>query len=215
MYGLARALERLAIELGVEIRLQAEVAEIQTQGKQARSVRLLEGEIIPAEIVVSNMEVIPAMQQLLPSTEAELKKMRRFEPTCSGLVLHLGVNRLYPQLAHHNFFYSAEPRKHFDAVFHSDKLSDDPTIYLVAPVKSDPNIAPTGCEIIKILPHIPHLNPDKPLSPADYLALRERVLVKLERMGLTDLQKHIIPKNTGPRTIFRAAITLIRAQFTA
>ena len=192
MYGLAQALERLALELGVEIRLQAEVAEIQTQGKQATGVRLLDGEIIPADIVVSNMEVIPAMQKLLPSTPAVLKKMQRFEPTCSGLVLHLGVNRLYPQLAHHNFFYSAEPREHFDAVFHSGKLSDDPTIYLVAPVKSDPNIAPAGCEIIKILPHIPHINPDKPLTAEDYLALRERVLEKLERMGLTDLRKHIV-----------------------
>jgi len=42
------------------------------------------------------------------------------------------------------------------------------------------------------LPHIPHLDPDKPLKDEDYLALRERVLVKLERMGLTDLRQHIV-----------------------
>jgi diapolycopene oxygenase len=185
-------MERLAIELGVEIRLNTEVEEIQTQDERASAIRLNNGEVIPADIVVSNMEVIPAMQKLLHSSSAELKKMQRFEPSCSGLVLHLGVDRIYPQLAHHNFFYSAHSRGHFDAVFHSGRLSDDPTIYLVAPVKSDPQLAPKGCEIIKILPHIPHINPDKPLSPVDYLALRERVLIKLERMGLTDLRKHII-----------------------
>ena len=192
MYSLALAMERLAIELGVEIRLNTEVEEIQTQNDRASAIRLNNGEILPADIVVSNMEVIPAMQKLLHSSNVELKKMQRFQPSCSGLVLHLGVDRIYPQLAHHNFFYSAHSHEHFDAVFHSGRLSDDPTIYVVAPVKSDPKLAPEGCEIIKILPHIPHINPDKPLSPEDYLALRERVLIKLERMGLTDLRKHIV-----------------------
>ena len=192
MYGLALAMQRLAQELGVEIRLNTEVEEIQTQDGRANAIRLNNGEILQADIVVSNMEVIPAMQKLLHSSDADLKKMQRFQPSCSGLVLHLGVDRIYPQLAHHNFFYSARSRQHFDAVFHSGRLSDDPTIYLVAPVKSDAGIAPEGCEIIKILPHIPHLNPDKPLCAEDYLALRERVLIKLERMGLTDLRKHIV-----------------------
>ncbi|MFA5983611.1 MAG: phytoene desaturase family protein [Methylococcaceae bacterium] len=192
MYGMAQAMERLALELGVNIRLNAEVAEIKYQGAQATGIRLINAEELAADIVVSNMEVLPAMQQLLNSPASELKKMQRYEPTCSGLVLHLGVDCIYPQLAHHNFFYSDHPKEHFDAVFHSGKLSEDPTIYLVAPVKSDPSQAPAGCEIIKILPHIPHLNPENPLTADDYLALRERVLIKLERMGLTDLRQHII-----------------------
>ncbi|WP_041364616.1 phytoene desaturase family protein [Methylomonas methanica] len=192
MYGMAQALEKLALELGVNIRLNTEVTEIQTQAAQATGVLLQNGEVLPADIVVSNMEVIPAMQKLLHSPASELKKMQRFEPSCSGLVLHLGVDTIYPQLAHHNFFYSDHPREHFDAVFKSHRLSDDPTIYLVAPCKTDPSQAPAGCEIIKILPHIPHIDPAKPLTADDYRALRERVLVKLERMGLTDLRKHIV-----------------------
>jgi len=192
MYGLARALEKLALELGVNIRLHTEVAEIQTNDRHASGVKLQNGETLEADIVVSNMEVIPAMKKLLRSSSNELKRMRRFEPSCSGLVLHLGVDRIYPQLAHHNFFYSNHPREHFDAVFKSHRLSNDPTIYLVAPCKTDPVQAPAGCEIIKILPHIPHIDPEKPLSADDYRALRERLLIKLERMGLTDLRKHIV-----------------------
>ena len=192
MYGMAQAMEKLALELGVRIRLNAEVADIETAESRATAVVLQDGARLAADIIVSNMEVIPAMRELLKATPVELKALQRFAPSCSGLVLHLGVNRLYPQLAHHNFFYSDKPKAHFDAVFHSGKLSEDPTIYLVAPVKTDPTQAPPGCEIIKVLPHIPHLNPDKPLSPEDYLAFRERVLDKLERMGLTDLRKHII-----------------------
>lgn len=192
MYGLAQAMERLALELGVTIRLNSEVERIEIQNGRATAVELADGTRLEADIVVSNMEVIPAMRKLLRSSEADLQKMQRFEPSCSGLVLHLGVDRLYPQLAHHNFFYSDHAQEHFDAVFKSHELSEDPTIYLVAPCKSDPEQAPAGCEIIKILPHIPHLDPKKPLSAEDYWGLRERVLAKLERMGLTDLRKHIV-----------------------
>lgn len=192
MYGMAQAMQTLAVELGVNIRLHTEVTEIQTQGARASGVKLQRGEVLPADIVVSNMEVIPAMRQLLHSPASDLTKMQRFEPSCSGLVLHLGVNRHYPQLAHHNFFYSDQPRRHFDAVFKNHYLSDDPTIYLVAPCKTDPDQAPKDCEIIKILPHIPHIDPEKPLTADDYRALRERVLLKLERMGLTDLRNHIV-----------------------
>jgi len=191
MYGMAEGLQKLAEELGINIRVNAEVAEIQHSAGRATAVRLLDGTVIPADIVVSNMEVIPAYKKLL-NNDNEAKRLQRFEPSCSGLVLHLGVDTIYPQLAHHNFFYSDHPKEHFNAVFHDNKLSDDPTIYLVAPVKSDPTQAPPGCEIIKILPHIPHLNPGQPLTAEDYAALRERVLIKLERMGLTDLRKHIV-----------------------
>jgi len=191
MYGIAEGLQKLAEELGVNIRVNSEVAEIQHKAGRATAVRLLDGTVIAADIVVSNMEVIPAYKKLL-NNEKEAKRLQRFEPSCSGLVLHLGVDTIYPQLAHHNFFYSDHPREHFNAVFHDNKLSDDPTIYLVAPVKSDLTQAPPGCEIIKILPHIPHLNPEQPLTAEDYAALRERVLIKLERMGLTDLRKHIV-----------------------
>jgi len=192
MYGMAQGLQKLAVELGVNIQVNAEVAEIQHERECASAVRLVDGRVIPADIVVSNMEVIPAYKALMKGQEQEIRRLEKFAPSCSGLVLHLGVDTIYPQLAHHNFFYSGHPREHFKAIFHEHRLSEDPTIYLVAPCKSDPSQAPRGCEIIKILPHIPHIDPDKPLSADDYAAMRERVLIKLERMGLTDLRKHIV-----------------------
>ncbi len=192
MYGMAQGLQKLALELGVNIHVNAEVVEIQHQGGRASGVRLADGRVLAADIVVSNMEVIPAYKNLMQGQEAEIRRVEKFAPSCSGLVLHLGVDTIYPQLAHHNFFYSDHPREHFKAIFHEHRLSEDPTIYLVAPCKSDPSQAPNGCEIIKILPHIPHLDPEKPLSADDYAAMRERVLIKLERMGLTDLRKHIV-----------------------
>ncbi len=108
---------------------------------------------------------------------------------------HLGVSHSYSQLRHHNFFFSQDAKKHLHTIFAEKKLPEDPTIYLVAPSKSDPAIAPQGHEAIKILPHIPYIQ-DKPFTEEDYNNFKSRVYDKLERMGLTDLRKHIVTEET-------------------
>jgi len=191
MYELARALERLSNEAGVRVHLGTEVVALSHDGGRVATAELADGRSVEADLFVCNMEVIPAYDRLLAESPAFLRKLRKFEPACSGLVLHLGTDREYPQLAHHNFFFSRDPKKHFADVFHNDRLPEDPTIYVVAPARTDPTQAPGGCENIKILPHIPHLQ-DRPFTPDEYARLRERVLDKLERMGLEDLRRHTV-----------------------
>jgi len=197
MYGIARGLEQLLTELGVTILKNTEAVAIEStalRGKRflVNGVRLSDGRILPADIAVSNMEIIPAHKALLSAPEAVQQKLEKFEPACSGLVIELGVEGQYPQLAHHNFFFSGDQREHFASVFEKKVLPHDPTVYLVAASRSDTSVAPAGCETIKILPHIPHIVDTNPPTAGDYAALRERVLEKLERMGLTDLRKRII-----------------------
>jgi diapolycopene oxygenase len=191
LFNLATGLRKLMEDLGIRIRLGTEVVEIRAGDGRATGVRLQDGSCCDADVVVSNMEVIPAHRRLLGEPEGRLRRFRRFEPACSGLVLHLGMNRTYPRLAHHNFFFSGDPEKHFHTVFREKRLPDDPTIYLVAPARTDPSQAPDGCENLKILPHIPYIH-DPPFTPEDYLALKERVLDKLERMGLEGLRRHVV-----------------------
>jgi diapolycopene oxygenase len=196
LYQLARAFRRRLEETGVSLCLGHEVVRVEQAGTSVTglTVRDSDGRIrsVAADFVVSNMEVIPAMQRLLQSPPSVMRKFRRYQPSCSGIVLHLGLDRVYPQLAHHNFFYSRDQHAHFRRVFRDQQLPDDPTIYLVAPTRSDPSQAPPGCDNIKILPHIPHLSDRHPCSREDYLALKDLCLDKLERMGLTDLRRHIV-----------------------
>ena len=192
MYNLAVGLERVLLELGGVIHYGQEVVSLQRDGSRITGLTLKDGSHAGADIFVSNMEVIPTYERLTREDTRFLKRYAKFEPSCSGLVLHLGVNKIYPQLAHHNFFYSKNARAHFDSIFHKEELSHDPTLYLVAPCKTDPSQAPEGCEIIKVLPHIPHMKEKNPFTKEDYLAFRDRVLEKLERMGLTDLRRHIV-----------------------
>jgi len=195
LYQLGHAFRRRLEETGVTLCLQHEVQRIDCSGSTATGVQACNsnGDLcsFPADFVVSNMEVIPAMQRLLHSPASTMKKLH-FEPSCSGIILHLGLDRVYPQLAHHNFFYSGNLHEHFRRVFRDKKLPDDPTIYVVAPTRTDPSQAPPGCDNIKILPHIPSINDRNPYTREDYIALKELCLDKLECMGLTDLRQHII-----------------------
>jgi diapolycopene oxygenase len=179
-------------ELGVKLCLNSEVVEVGKENGRVTDIVTRDGTRHAADIIVSNMEVIPAYEKLLHEDEILMKSLERFEPSCSGLVLELGLDRKYPQLAHHNFFFSDRQKEHFHTVFRKRLLPPDPTIYLVAASKTDPTVAPAGCDGLKILPHIPHIDDAKPLTREDYMAFKEQVLVKLERMGLTDLRKHVV-----------------------
>ncbi|MBX6361340.1 phytoene desaturase family protein [Pseudacidobacterium ailaaui] len=196
LYQLAHALNCRMKELGVTVCLEHTVEQIQTKKSVAVGIQYRDpsGDLhtLTADYVISNMEVIPAMRRLLKVPSHVMKRLQRFEPACSGIVLHLGLDRIYPQLAHHNFFFSRDQHAHFHRVFRKKQLPDDPTIYLVAPTRTDPSQAPAGCDNLKILPHIPHLDERRPYSSSDYAALKNICLDKLERMGLKDLRKHII-----------------------
>ncbi len=192
MYNLARGIQKLLEDLGVKIHLNSEVTSITKNRKRVDGLVVKGLGPVKADIVVSNMEVIPAYKQLMNETGAMIKAYDyAYEPAASGLVVHVGTNRKYPQLKHHNFFFSKDSKKFLDTIHRKKKLPEDPNIYLVCPTKTNPELAPEGHEIIKILPHIPYIQ-DPPFTQADYDALKTRVYDKLERMGLVDLRKHTV-----------------------
>ena len=196
LFELSHAFRKRLQETGVDVRLGCEVVQIDRNGQMVAGVRAKNTsgaiESVQADFVVANMEVIPAMKKLLGTPPDGMKKFNRFKPSCSGIIVHLGLDRIYPQLAHHNFFYSSDLHAHFRRVFRENKLPDDPTLYVVAPTRTDPSQAPEGCDNIKILPHIPAIDERNPYTREDYLALKDVCIDKLERMGLKDLRKHIV-----------------------
>lgn len=196
MYNIARGILKLLEELGVTLHLNSTVTEILVNKSTATGIRTADGREHGADAVISNMEVLPACRELLNLPEqitAPLEK--KFEPACSGLVLDIGIKRQYPQLAHHNFFFSGNQKEHFASVFEKHRIPEDPTLYVVCAARTDPSVAPAGCDSIKILPHIPWLDPASPPDPALYRALRDRVLNKMERMGLKGLKQNIISEH--------------------
>ncbi len=193
MYNIARGFRKYMDEIGIKIHLESEVVSIDTDNGKASGITLKDGQKHTADIVVSNMEVIPAYGKLTGEDARFMKKLEKFEPACSGLVLDIGVDREYPQLNHHNFYFSKKQAGHFDSVFKKKVLPEDPTIYLVAASRTDKSVAPEGCEALKILPHIPYLGAGgNTYTRDDYMKFKERILDKLERMGLEGLREHTV-----------------------
>ncbi|MEM7395719.1 MAG: phytoene desaturase family protein, partial [Verrucomicrobiota bacterium] len=181
MYKLAEGLERLMKELGIRIVLNAEIEALtrSENGKEVTGIRLADGTEVASDAVVSNLEVIPTYRRLLGEDESVLRKReKRLEPACSGLVIDIGLDRKYENLAHHNFFFAGDQKKHFRDVFEHRQLPHDPTLYVVAASRTDPSVAPEGCDCLKILPHIPYIDPDHPVSRETYADLKDRVLEK-------------------------------------
>lgn len=191
MYNLAKALHKLMDDIGINIYLNSEVISFEKNSSNIESIVLKDGTKAYSDIFISNMETIPMYRDILQEDEKFLKKISRFKPSCSGLVIHIGTDKIYNELAHHNFFFSNDQKKHFDDVFRKGVLPEDPTLYVVAPSRTDSSVSPNGMDNIKILPHIPHIN-HKNYTKDDYMALKDRIFEKLERMGLEDLRSHIV-----------------------
>jgi diapolycopene oxygenase len=187
------ALERLARELGVEIRTSTGVKQILLAGKRVRGVVTDGGEQISAERVVSNSDAVRTFQELVGGAEARsFLKRRSYEPACSGVVLYLGLKKRYEQLLHHNFVFSRDAHAEFDAIYRQGTPAPDPTCYVCAPAATEPDVAPPGGEALYILVHTPYLRPGHDWSRMlpDY---RRVILDKLAATaGLTDLEERIV-----------------------
>ncbi|NIK75446.1 diapolycopene oxygenase [Paenibacillus castaneae] len=192
MYNIARGMLRLLEEMDVEVRTGSEVLEVLTEQGRATGVRL-HNETIPCDLIVCNLEAVPALKSIFahhPQSAATVQKQAKFEPSVSGHVMLLGVNRVYDGFKHHNFLFSKEPEREFQDIFVAKKPSLDPTVYVGISSKSDASQAPEGCENWFVLTHVPPLREGE--SWHTYRdSYRELVLDKLERMGAHGLRDHI------------------------
>jgi diapolycopene oxygenase len=98
VYTIARALERLAGELGVGIRTNCGVEQIIIENGRAVGVVLKDGNQIDAEAVLANVDVATVYEKLLPASQ-RLRKLIEQESSCSGFILLLGIEGQHEQLA--------------------------------------------------------------------------------------------------------------------
>ena len=194
MYEIPCALTRLAGELGVEIRTGAEVSRIIVEQGKARGVELMDGTELHADAVIANSDALETYQHLIAPASRRIytdKKLARVEPSCSGFVLLLGTSRRFPQLAHHNIFFSNDYPAEFRAIFDELRPAPDPTIYVCATSRTDESQAPPDCENLFVLINAPATNADTDWQK-ETRPYRDLILDKLESYGLAGLRESII-----------------------
>jgi phytoene desaturase len=113
--------------------------------------------------------------------------------TCSTIMFYWGVDKQYPQLAHHNVFLAGDYRASFDQIFRDHDLPRRPSFYVHAPSRTDPSAAPAGEDTLYVLVPVGHLDDQKPQDWEDRVD-RARAEVKRRlaaEMGITDLDQHL------------------------
>jgi phytoene desaturase len=188
-----KALTKLALSLGVEIRTNTAIRQILVEDGRASGVLTADGETIRGGAVVTNSDSVRTHKELLDGRPRQKFLGRRnYEPACSGVVLYLGLNRRYDQLLHHNFVFSADPHKEFEAIYRQGEPAPDPTCYVCAPAATEPGVAPPGGESLYVLVHTPYLRPHHKWSEM-LPAYRDRIIEKLKQTaGLEDIEEHIV-----------------------
>ena len=100
---------------------------------------------LKADLVVSNMDVVPTYKHLLPN-QKQPKRTLEQERSSSALIFYWGIKKSFPKLNLHNIFFSQNYSKEFQAIFQDKTLSGDPTVYVNITSKDVLSDAPAGCE---------------------------------------------------------------------
>ncbi len=203
VYSIARAFERVAYELGVEICTGQGVQQIVTRDGRAVGVTLENGQTVGADAILSNLDVTTTYTRLLeqtPAVAARAKRLQAFEPSGSGFVLLLGVEGTHPWLAHHNVFFSRDYRREFRAIFKEQVAPPDPTIYVAITSKTDAAHAPRGSENWFVLVNAPPVS-DRFDWQSQAHPYRELVLARLAEFGIDIRDKIRVTRTFTPHDL--------------
>ncbi|MGA2128229.1 MAG: phytoene desaturase [Xanthobacteraceae bacterium] len=198
MGGTGRLVQGLADLIegqGGVIHYGAEVAAIAVQDGAATGVRLASGEVIAADIVVSNACSAWTYRHLLPPQARRRWTDRRIERarySMSLFVWYFGTRRRYPDVAHHTILLGPRYRELLADIFRRKVLASDFSLYLHRPTATDPTLAPEGCDAFYVLSPVPHLDSGtdwqqaaEPYRRAISRALEDTVLPGLEQQIVT------------------------------
>jgi len=157
--AIVSALVRLLDEIGVELRLNSPAAEIEVRNGKAVAVRLEDGERIPAGVVVANADPSRVYKEMIAPEHRRKNTDRaigRKRQSMSLFVAYFGSTKQFPDLAHHTIVLGERYRGLLDDIFHRRVLADDFSLYLHAPTRSDPTLAPPGNECFYVLSPVPN-----------------------------------------------------------
>lgn len=192
--ALVSALARLFTELGGTLRCGVEVERIEAEAGRAVGVRTAAGERLPARYVVSNADAPYTYRHLIDPEHRRKHTDRRIEAlrySMGLVVIYFGTDRPYPELAHHTILLGPRYEALLDDIFAKKVLAPDHSLYLHAPTRTDPSLAPPGHEAFYVLAPVPHLG-----SGTDWRAegprFMARVFDTLERTVVPGLRRHLV-----------------------
>ena len=191
MFKIIDILQTEAISSGVMFHYNMPVSTISVNKEKAEKIIFENGTEIKADIFVANADLPYVYRRLLPG-KWRSEKIERMRYTCSAISYHWGLDKVYPQLAHHNVFLSDDFRNGLDRIFKDKSVGDNPSFYVHAPSRTDPSAAPDHHDTLSIIVAAGHVDKKKN-QDWDFLKKKARVAVlkRLTQLGLENIEGHI------------------------
>jgi phytoene desaturase len=191
MYSIVDALMELARGAGVEFEFDVSVERIEINGNQVQGVVLTDGRRIQADVVLANADLPYVYEDLLPR-DGESERLARKRFSCSVISFFWGVDKTYSQLNPHTLFLADDYRANFDSIIRDLDLPANPCLYIHAPARLDPGMAPEGQDTLTAIVPVGHMSEN---GEQDWAAIRDRarrhVFRRLATLGITDLEEHL------------------------
>ena len=190
MYQVVEAPMALACEAGVEFIFDATVEKIEVAGNTARGVKIND-QMLQAEAVLANADLPYVYQNLLPQ-DGQSDKLAHKRYSCSVISFFWGVDKPYESLGPHTLFLASDYRENFESIIRDLDLPANPSLYVHAPARLDPSMAPPGQDTITAIVPVGHMSEN---GAQDWAKLRDEarghVFRRMASLGITDLEAHI------------------------
>jgi phytoene desaturase len=193
MYRVVEALLEIARAAGVtfEFGTAVEHIEVNAANAKAKGVFLEDGRRLTADAIVANADLPYVYNNLLPQ-DASSRRLARKHFSCSVISFFWGLDKPYPSLPPHTLFLADDYRENFDSIIDELTLPQNPSLYVHAPGRLDPAMAPPGKETLIAIVPVGHLDER---GEQDWRQIRNRargeVLRRLAGLGIGDLEEHL------------------------
>jgi phytoene desaturase len=191
MYSVVEALMDIATRAGVEFVFGESAARIETNGTQAKGIILADGRRLAADAVLANADLPYVYRDLLPE-DGSADRLERKRYSCSTVSFFWGVDKPYDTLGPHTLFLADDYRANFDSIIDDLGLPANPSLYVHAPARLDPSMAPPGQDTLTAIVPVGHLSKN---GDQDWPSIRDQarqdVFRRLATLGITDLEQHL------------------------
>jgi phytoene desaturase len=199
--ALVSAMIRKFEEMGGVLQLNAEVASIDVVkrgGKRvATGVTLKSGEVIAADVVVSNADYATTYMKFIDKAYRRINRdavVKFRKQSMSLMVIYFGYKKAEgdPDLQHHNIILGPRYEELLTDIFERKILGPDFSQYLHIPTLTDPSLAPEGHHAAYTLIPVPNNQSDLDWSKIGE-GYKEKVLTFLEERGyIPNLKERLV-----------------------
>jgi len=193
MYQVILAMESLAKELGVTIKVNSPIEKIIVDNGEAKGI-ISNRENFYSDVVVSGADyhhTETLLDKPLRQYSESYWEKKTFAP--SSLLFYVGFSKKLKNVNHHTLFFDVDFNVHAEAIYDHPKWPENPLFYASFPSITDYTSAPEGKEAgIFLIPLAPGLE-DTPELRAKFF---NKIIDRFEHLTSQDVTNHIIFKES-------------------